>query len=101
MEKVRRVSGVTNFVYWLGKPAVIRDNEILEIKDLLDNYDTILVENIGYHVNDEITIAKGPFANQKGMIKTVEKNKIKIFIESLGCLLIADITKNNILNLHV
>jgi transcription antitermination factor NusG len=30
--KVRYVDGVLNFVYWNGKPAVVKDEEIVEIK---------------------------------------------------------------------
>lgn len=30
--KVRETKGVLNFVYWLGQPAVIRDQEIEIIK---------------------------------------------------------------------
>ena len=38
MLPIRQTDGVLNFVYWLGKPAVIREEEIETIKDLLDNY---------------------------------------------------------------
>src|ERR1700761_8327786 len=33
---VRLVNGVVNFVYWLGKPALVRDNEIETIRKFLD-----------------------------------------------------------------
>ncbi|MES1159526.1 MAG: UpxY family transcription antiterminator, partial [Bacteroidota bacterium] len=35
---VRMVSGVVNFVYWLGKPAVIKDKEIALIRSFLNEY---------------------------------------------------------------
>src|SRR6185369_1134152 len=35
---VRLVNGVLNFVYWLGKPAVIKQVEIDRIKRFLNEY---------------------------------------------------------------
>src|SRR4029077_16112 len=32
---LKRINGVTNLVYWLGKPAIIRDSEIETIKMFL------------------------------------------------------------------
>jgi transcription antitermination factor NusG len=36
---VRMTSGVVNFVYWDGKPALIRDKEIQNIRRFLDEYE--------------------------------------------------------------
>src|SRR5206468_12120920 len=36
---VLQTSGIINFVYWLGKPAVVRDDEIDTIKSFLDHYE--------------------------------------------------------------
>src|ERR1700712_2216779 len=41
---VRITDGVINFVYWLGKPAVIKEDEILAIKDFLDNHKEVQLE---------------------------------------------------------
>src|SRR6187402_529657 len=35
---VRMVNGVVNFVYWLGKPAVVKDKEIAIIRKFLNDY---------------------------------------------------------------
>src|SRR5580658_7417057 len=36
---VRMVKGVLNFVYWLGKPALVRNSEIEAIKKFLNEYE--------------------------------------------------------------
>jgi transcription antitermination factor NusG len=38
---VRRTLGVVNFVYWLNKPAVIQDDEILAIQQFFKDYKLI------------------------------------------------------------
>src|SRR6476646_1947607 len=43
-KKVREVNGVLNFVYWLGKPAVIRQKEIERIKRFLNDYNNVTAE---------------------------------------------------------
>ena len=98
-ESIRMTSGVINFVYWLGKPAVIREEEIETIKQFIEDYQNIEIENLSPEVNSSIRIGSGPFANQIGKVITVKNTKIKLFIESLGCYLVADITKNKVLNL--
>ena len=42
---LRSVPGVINFVHWLGKPAVVREEEILIIKRFLEEFEN--VEEIG------------------------------------------------------
>ena len=44
--KVRETKGVLNFVYWLGQPAVIRDEEIAIIRRFLGEYENIEVHHM-------------------------------------------------------
>src|SRR5271170_1513984 len=39
--RVRLANGVVNFVYWLGKPAIIKDKEIETIRKFLNDYDEV------------------------------------------------------------
>ena len=38
---VRMTKGVINFVYWDGKPAIVKDKEIVAIKRFLDEYENV------------------------------------------------------------
>src|SRR5260221_3796633 len=44
--EVRLVNGVLNFVYWLGKPAVIKQVEIDRIKRFLNQHENVSVESL-------------------------------------------------------
>jgi transcription antitermination factor NusG len=99
--KVRETKGVLNFVYWLGQPAVIRDQEIEIIKHFLENYENIEVNEFIPVLNSSVKIQSGPMMNQIGKVIKVGKNKVKIIIESLGCSLVADVPINKVLPLPV
>ena len=43
---LRKVNGVVNYVYWMGKPAVVKDREIEVIKKFLDEYENVQVEPV-------------------------------------------------------
>src|SRR5580698_5536039 len=49
--QVRMVNGVLNFVYWLGKPAIVRTTEIESIKKFLNEYDDVEVAPITLQKN--------------------------------------------------
>ena len=54
--EVKKISGILNFVYWLGKPAQIRDEEIDTIRKFLNEFNDVLVEQKGFVVNTEVRI---------------------------------------------
>jgi transcription antitermination factor NusG len=53
---LKQTQGVINLVYWLGKPAVVRDFEIEEIRKFLCEYVNIKLEKTPININDKIRI---------------------------------------------
>jgi len=96
-EIVRETAGVVNFVYWLGKPAIIREDEIETIKNFLVQFNNIEVKKEDIQINSHLRLDSGPFTNQIGKVTDINNNMVKIFIESLGFYLIADLSKNKVL----
>ncbi|HEX6915883.1 MAG TPA: UpxY family transcription antiterminator [Chitinophagaceae bacterium] len=41
---LRKINGVVNVLYWLGKPAIVKDQEIRMIRDFLCNHTKVSVE---------------------------------------------------------
>jgi len=80
-------SGVVRYLFWLGKAAIVRDEEISVIKKWLDNADgaDILVESI--KIGDAIKLESGPFSNQKAVVKEINNTHYVLVLESLGCVL--------------
>jgi transcription antitermination factor NusG len=87
---VRRTLGVVNFVYWLNKPAVIQDDEILAIKQFLSMHSTVEVIGTTLQVGDFITIDAGALQGQKAEIVGVKnRHEVRLRIDSLGFELVA------------
>lgn len=99
--KIRETKGVLNFVYWLGQPAVIRDEEIAVIRRFLGEYQNIEVEHLKPELNSTVKIDGGPLMSHIGKVIKIGKHKVKVVIESLGCSLIADVPINKVLTLPV
>lgn len=96
MTQIRQTDGILNFVYWVGKPAVIKDEEIETIKDLLNNYWNVGLEKIEVNVNDNVKIIHGPLLSREGKVIEVMNNSIKVMLPSLGFALIAHVQRAHI-----
>lgn len=83
--------GIVRFVFWLGKPAVIRDEEMFSLKSFIDsnnkeNTDFILQEGTN------VKIESGPFKNLEGVVSHASNKIPRIVIKDLGITLIANNT---------
>ena len=94
--KVRMTNGVLNFVYWNGKPAVIKDREIETIKKFMNEYEHVKCLPISLHPNQRVRIDTGLLMEHEGTIQKVLHNKVEVVIESLGYVLIATVSKKNV-----
>jgi len=91
---VRPIDGVVNFVYWLGKPAVIKDEEIELIKRFLNEYSNVRLERTRVSVNDNVKILNGPFMEFEAKVTKVNSKTVTVILPSLGYKMIAE--KENI-----
>lgn len=89
-------SNIVNLVYWLGKPAVVKDEEIDNIKFFLNDYSNIKLEKRNVDVNEEVLIMRGSFYNQQGVVRAVKNNSVVVSLPSLGYSMIAEIPISNI-----
>lgn len=92
-EIVRRTIGVVNFIYHLGKPAIVRQIEIDAIKQFLHKVETASIE---FEPFDEVIVNYGPLKDKKGIIQKVDKNRLRIILLDLQTSIIADIEKEDV-----
>lgn len=81
--RVFDVPGVVNYLFWLGKPAIVREIEIQNLIDFLNRPDASakterLVPGSIFYISD------GPFKDSNGTIKLVAKNYVVLAIVQLG-----------------
>lgn len=90
------INGIVNYVYWLGKPARIRDNEIDTIRRFLHEFEDIEVTENNMTVNKTVQVKQGVLMNYRGIVIELHGNKAKVRIESMGLQLSAFFDKKNL-----
>jgi transcription antitermination factor NusG len=93
---VRMVDGVLNYVYWQGKPAVVKDREIEDIRRFLDEYQDVRVESLDLQPADKVLIRSGVLMDKEATVIRVLHHAAEVVIESLGYRLVAQIEKNRL-----
>jgi transcription antitermination factor NusG len=96
LTEVRKTDGIINFVYWLGKPAVVREEEITTIKSFLGSYRDVQLEKIKIKPEDAVQIISGPLMNREGKVLEVHQKTIKVLLPSLGHALVAQVEKASV-----
>ena len=94
--QVKNISGILNFVYWLGKPAQIRDEEIDVIRKFLNEFNDVQVEAKGFVVNSKVRIRQGVLMNYNGIVVEVIGNRAIVKIDTLDLQLSAHFDKKNL-----
>ena len=94
---VRMTPGAINFVYWEGKPAVIKEKEILAIKRFLDEYENVEARSSAdLKINQRVRITNGSLMDQEGKVLDVRHKTARVAIDSLGYILIAHIDRSKL-----
>ena len=96
-QKVRMINGVLNFVYWNGKPAIVKEEEIDTIRKFLNEYSDVEVKPMNLQANQAVMVKRGLLMNNTGRIRRLMNNKVEVLIESLGYTLVASLEKSNII----
>jgi transcription antitermination factor NusG len=93
---VRMTAGAVNFVYWLGKPAVIKEKEINAIKRFLNEHENVEARAVELKVNQRVRITNGTLMDQEGKVLDVRRKTAKVAIDSLGYILVAYIDRTKL-----
>ena len=77
------VFGVVRYMFWLGKPALVKESEIKLMKQYLNGeYQEVSLTN--FTKGQFHKISGGVLAGKIGRVVEIQKNKIKLQLESLG-----------------
>jgi transcriptional antiterminator RfaH len=81
--KVFAIPGVVRYLFWLGKPAEVREEEIVLLKKNLSGiFDEVRISKLS--IGKEYTIPSGPLKGQTGTVIDILKNKLRLELPSLG-----------------
>ncbi|MBS1932848.1 MAG: UpxY family transcription antiterminator [Bacteroidetes bacterium] len=93
--KVRQTDGVISIAYWLGNPAIIRDEEIETIKMFVSDYANVVVEKTYVNLSDNVRIITEPFVKREGNLLEVRNKTVKAVLPTLGHTLKAELIKES------
>lgn len=87
------VHGVVRYVYYLGKPALVRQKEIDAIERFLNKTEGL---KIRVETGDSVEIASGPMEGVYGKVIRVSKERLVLRIEQLNMSLVAEVDKTQV-----
>lgn len=90
-EQLKKTDGVVNLLYWLGKPAIIKDDEIAAIKEFTNDHRNIMLERTVVNINDVARNFNASSLAIDGKLVTVKNKTLKINLPTLGYTMIAKI----------
>ena len=86
-QEVFIIDGVLNYVFWLKKPAVIRNDEMeLMRREIECSNSEVFIETL--QRGQEIELQEGVFKGQLAMVEHISGKKTHLFLPSLGVKLI-------------
>ena len=85
--KIFAITGAVRYLFWLGKPAIVKDYEIESIKNWLSVPDSYEVSIDKWKKGDTVVLESGPFISQSAVIQEIKQNHYILILESLGCVL--------------
>ncbi len=90
--KVVTTDGVLNLVHYLGKPAIIRDEEIELIQKYLGEKEAKIqvISLEGFKENTKVKISHGVFMDNEGTVLRGGKKKVYVQLQSLGQIMVVE-----------
>ena len=79
---VFNINGVIRYMFWLGQRAIVRQNEIDILRNLLKTNKILNKEVTKFHPGDRINIEG--LNNQDGIIDKISNKTAWVFLEGLG-----------------
>jgi len=91
---ILQTAGVVRFLYWLGKPAIVRDVEIEIIKKFLGEYQG--VEILSFEEGTQLRVKDGALKDCEGIVEYQTENEVILRVEKLGMSLVAKLSKYHV-----
>ncbi len=95
MAIIKRTNCVINFVYWLGKPAIIQNEEILNLQHFTSEYSNVQLEKTSVNPTEAGKITSEPLIDINGKLVSLKNTHIKLSLPSLGYRIVAEVEKSN------
>lgn len=82
-QQVLQTPGCRRFLWWLGKPARVTDEEIQAIQRFLGDFDQVSMD-VQLEVGDRVEIVNGAMMKQSGILLELDKGKATLLLTSMN-----------------
>lgn len=80
---VLETPGVVRRLFWMGKPAIIREEEMQEVIAFFDS--DAQIEQVNFTEGELVKISRGVLKDKKGIVLKNDKHQVTLSIPALGC----------------
>lgn len=87
---------VVSNVRWLGQPAVVKEQEINEIRSFLEDFPKAETFSSQFGEGDKMDVDSGIFSGQSGTLRRIKGNKAILTINSLGLEIQAEVNLSHL-----
>ena len=79
------------FLYWLGKPAVIKDQDMRSLQSFLNSNTKVQLETTRPEPGDKVAIAEGPFKGATALVTDIRGGKLRLSLPQIGFRLVSEL----------
>jgi len=94
-ELVFEAPGAVRYLFWLGKPAIVRDYEIEAIRQFLSQ-DLDTNRPVEFEYYQDLKIVQGALKGHEGKYLYSKKGKLVLQLESLGIVIKAEVHQSQV-----
>lgn len=80
--------GAVRFLWWAGKPGIVREQEIKAIRDFLEAYKNAEI-TVDIKEGQKVSVMEGVLKGSEGVVTRVKGNKATLYLNMLGMNLVA------------
>lgn len=80
--------GAVRFLWWAGKPGIVREQEIKAIRDFLEAYKNAEI-TVDIREGQKVSVTEGVLKGSEGVVTRVKGNKATLYLNMLGMNLVA------------
>jgi len=91
------IPGVVRYLFWLQKPAIVRDEEIEAIRLILNEVDNSQLVITEFQPGNKLRIGSGAFAQTEGTVVRQQGRIVTVLLESLQVIISVDQSKTVVL----
>ncbi|MDC3346155.1 UpxY family transcription antiterminator [Schleiferiaceae bacterium] len=95
-DEVFTYPGTVRYLFWLRRPAVVREEEIATIQKWLGHYDHEWLKVTDITPGSYVRITSGKFMNEEGILLDTTNSKALVQLKELGIQVSLDLTQNEL-----